>query len=231
MVQTPAPHLAVIFGPYPAEMPPGVQAALRERRVICTWAGVAHALALDLLPEAVCGPPGALPVDTRARLHEAGTRFLPVPMEHAWHGLDVALNYAVTTGAQEIWVVGIADATLMGTVPYLFILARASWGGARLSVFHGSERGDFLRHGEGSAIAEPPGTPVVLVPLTPTVTGVTTQGLTPPLRGATLSLDEPMRVRVLTSPAHVWIDAGRLLVLYPCAGQSAENEHGAGHRG
>ena len=186
----------------------------RERRLICTAHGVPFALEQGCVPEAVVGEVGMLASSLRERLHQSRARVLTPAAPHSEEALELALNYAITTGARDILLLGLVRDTLAESLSHLLLLARAEWGAARLTFVHGDETGYLLRHGEAAAISGHVGDEVLLLALSPSATEITTQGMAPRLRGATLELGRAGHLTMTEPVAHVWLGAGRLLVLH-----------------
>ncbi len=208
----PVPYQAALFGPALPRWLSQDWPQLQVRRVIGVPEVISYLLTNELAPEAVCGPPTACEPAVRARLRALGVRFLSGVSMAPWEALSQGLNYAITTGARDIWILGIGEEGLAQTVAYLSLLARPEWGAARLTVVHGCERGYILRHGEAAHIQGHLGETVMLVPLSPTVTEVTTRGLDPSYQGHTLQFGQPLQVQLVATTAQVWIRAGCLLV-------------------
>ncbi len=194
--------------------PRPLDAYLEGRRLICTAQGTRYALAHDLVPEAVVGLPTLFDEATRERLHRGRVRMLTPADDFPETALEFALNYAITTGARDVLILGLIGESLAQSLSHLLVLARAEWGAARLTFVHGPETGYLLRHGETAVIHGSVGDPVTLLPLSPTATEITTQGLNPVQRGATLELGRVRHLTLMESPARVWLGAGRLLVLH-----------------
>lgn len=209
-----APLRAAVFGPFPPRWLPQDEAMLSACRVVCLPAAAEHVLAHGLFPEAVCGPGTQLRADDRRRLEARGVRFLPARGTEPWELLALGINYAITTGATEIWVLGVVGPHLADTLPHLLVLARPEWGGARLHLVHGPERGYLLRHGEGATMEGQSGDLVTFLPLSPTVSHLTTQGTDPIYREEPLTFGEARGARLTGKVAQAWIAAGRLLVLH-----------------
>ncbi len=210
--KTPAWKCAILVGHPLLSRPPDHFWA--DRRLICTAATVPYALAHDLTPDAVIGPLTALEAHHRQRLHQAQARVLTPPDTTPQTALELALNYAITTGARDILLMGLVGERLADSLGNLLLLARAEWGAARLTFIHGDETGYLLRHGEAAVINGQTNDLVALLPLSPTATEITTQGLAPALRNISLELGRTEHLRLVESPARVWLGAGRLLVIH-----------------
>lgn len=195
---------------------PGLKERVSERRVICADGGARHALALGLVPEVVIGDLDSFPADRRQDLEARGTRFIVLPRDKDQTDLELALNYAITTGARDILLLGLVGGRLDQTLANLLLLTRPEWGAARLTIIDGPDTAYLLRHGETAVIHGQAGDTVSLIPLSATVVEVTTQGLRWPLRGAVLEFGSTLTIsnELVERTARVWIGAGRLLVVH-----------------
>ena len=203
---------AILIGP--PNLPRPLADYLSDRRLICRAALVPSLLEEGYTPEAVIGPLTSLDERRREEIHNARTRILTPADEHVQTALELALNYAITTGARDILLLGLVMDSLAESLGNLLLLARAEWGAARLTFVHGTETGYLLRHGEAAVIESAAGDRVVLLPLSPSATEIVTQGLEPPLRNVNLELGRIAHLVVVEPPARVWLGAGRLLVLH-----------------
>ncbi len=211
---TPIPFQAVLFGPRIPLWTSADWEDLRARRVLSVPAAVPYLLAHHLIPEAICGPPTACTPSVRRQLRAWRVRFLPGSAATPWEALALGLNYAITTGVRDIWLLGIGGNSLADTLAHISLLARPEWGGAHLTIIHGQEKGHLLRHGETAILHGQPGDQVLLVPLSPSVTEVTSQGLAPEHHGQELTFGEPALAHLTAHVGRVWIRAGRLLVAH-----------------
>ncbi len=187
---------------------------LEGRWVLCADGGTLHALALGLHPDVVIGDLDSLPEDVRDRLDAEGTQFLQYPRDKDYTDLELALQSAMGRGAKDILLLGLLGGRLDQTLANVLLLARPEWDAARLWFAHGSERAHLLRGGESLTLHGHPGDIVSLIPLTPTVTGVTTQGLRWPLREATLYFGHTRTIsnELVGEEAAVKVAEGRIVV-------------------
>ncbi len=221
-MQSASGELALVVGPQTPRVSPRNAPLWQGRRVIALAAVVTHVLALGLMPEVVVGRVSALPDEVRQQLQAAKVRVLTPAVEGPTAGLDFALNYAITTGARDVVCLGLVSPSMAETLANLLVLTHSGWGAARLTVIHGDEVGYLLRHGEAALLEGSAADRVTLIPLSPTVAEVTTQGLSPPQRYATLEFGHAVALTVEERPARVWIGAGRLLVVHTPAAAGLE---------
>ncbi len=205
----------VIFTNGECAPPRGLDTYLLGRTVICADGGTRHALELGLMPAVVIGDLDSLPPDARPRLEAAGTQFLTYPRDKDYTDLELALKYAVEQGAKDILLLGLLGGRLDQTLANVLLLARPEWDAARLWFVHGSEQAYLLRGGEALTLHGRSGNIVSIIPLTPTMTGVTTQGLRWPLHNATLYFGHTLTVsnELVGKEGKVIVGEGRGIVV------------------
>jgi len=183
--------------------------------VIAADGGTRHALAMGRAPDVVIGDLDSLDATMRGRLTEE-TRLLAYPRDKDQTDLELALAYAISQGAREIFLFGMLGGRLDQMLANVLLLTQPAWGAARLFLFGEREIAQLLRDGETAVLHGVPGQVVSLLPFYPVVTGVTTEGLAWPLRNADLSLGSTMGVsnEMASETARVWIRHGRLLVVH-----------------
>jgi thiamine pyrophosphokinase len=196
---------------------PAARAAIRpDDLIIAADGGSRHCLALNLSPEFVIGDLDSLEPTEQARLQTGGSRFEQHPRDKDQTDLELAIRFAVSAGAPEILLLGLLGGRLDQTLANLLLLARPDWGQVRLSLVDGPDTAWLLRSGDSLQIAGIPGDLVSLIPLSNSVTGVTTWQLRWPLQAARLPFGSTWGIsnEILTAPAAVQIDAGLLLVIH-----------------
>jgi len=212
----------VIFVNGEINNPEQVKAILRENdRIICADGGTRHALALGLTPHAVVGDLDSLEPGQRRQLEAIGCRMIVYPRRKDETDLELALSYAITTGADEILILGALGDRLDQTLANLLLLARPEWSAAQLVLADGHQKATVVRR--HLAIQGAVGETISLIPLSPIVTGITTQGLEWTLRDDELRFGSTRGIsNVMTAPeAHVWVGAGVLLVIQMRISESA----------
>ena len=194
---------------------PRTLAALRDADlVICADGGADHVLGLGIVPHILIGDLDSTADETRRTLEDAGCQVVVFPREKDAGDTELAVQEAFLRGATRLTLLGAlggprADHALANVL--LLSLPMVQHIDARI-VSEDSEIALVRRRidlrGEAGQI-------VSLLPLTPLVEGVTTDGLLYPLSGATLRQGTTHGLsNVLVEPdARVEVGDGLLLVV------------------
>ena len=207
---------AVIFANGDFRQPSNPLAALRaDDYLIAANGGTHHCMALRLRPNVVIGDMDSISESVRESLSREGTQFMVHPSDKDETDLELALRHAVSKGCEEILLLGILGGRLDQTLANLLVLTRPEWRPARLTAADGPDFATLLREGEEVKIEAQGGDTVSLIPLSPKVGGVTTQGLRWSLQDADMELGSTLGISNETSEevARVRIEEGLLLVV------------------
>ena len=185
-------------------------------RIICADGGTRHARALGLTPDVIVGDLDSLDPALRVEMEAAGVRFEIHPARKDETDLELAIRLAIDEGADEIHLVALLGGRLDQSLANMMLLARPDWSAARLRVVAGAEIAWPVRAGQTARIEGRPGDTLSLIPLTPTVTGVTLAGVEWPLDGASLQFGSTLTIsNVLAAPrAQLQIKDGIVLVIH-----------------
>lgn len=184
--------------------------------MIAADGGTKNCLALGLTPDFIIGDMDSIDPGQRAALETGHTVFQKFPQDKDQTDLELALHFAVGNKADEILLLGLLGGRLDQTLANLLLLSRPEWSKSRLVVVEGLDTAYILHGGENLVIQGEAGDTISLLPLSPQVTGVTTQNLRWPLAearldfGSTLSISNEMTV----STAAIQIATGTLLVVH-----------------
>jgi thiamine pyrophosphokinase len=176
------------------------------------------ALALErwgIVPHLVVGDLDSLGFDQADDLGKRGAKVIPFPAEKDQSDLELAMRYALETGADDIVLVGafggrldhlLANAMLLADPAYRRRGIRAVHGGTQVRAVHANER---------VAIESPVGTTVTLLPVRGDAIGVRTQGLRYALAVETLHFGRSRGLSNVVSSHPAWVstDQGVLLLI------------------
>ena len=192
-----------------------VLAHARGRFIIAADGGTRHALALGLTPHVVIGDLDSLPADLVHDMEAQGVQVIRYPRDKDQTDLELALAHARDLGARDVLLLGLLGGRLDQTLANIFLLALPDWDDMRLWFKDGPDMAYLLRDGDTLRIQGQPGAIVSLLPLTPTVTGVTTQGLRWPLNNATLHFGRTLTVsnELIGEEGEVRVGRGRVVVV------------------
>lgn len=196
--------------------PPGdVLSRLRGRLIIAADGGARHALTLGYTPDVVIGDLDSLTAEEVRDLTARGARILRHPRDKDQTDLELALAHARDLAARDVLLLGLLGGRLDQTLANVFLLALPEWDAMRLWFMDGKEVAHLLRDGDALHVKGNPGDTVSLIPLTPTVTGVTTRGLRWPLHDATLYFGKTLTVsnELVNKEGEVVVGKGRIVVV------------------
>ena len=208
---------AVIFANGNLTRPANPLAELRsEDLIIAADGGAYHCQALGLTPDVLIGDLDSITKEVRENLSRLGTQLILYPRDKDETDLELALRYAVDHNAEEILLLGILGGRLDQTLANLLLLSRPEWQPAQLKVADGSNFALLIRPGSPLTLQAQTGDIVSLIPLTRTVTGVSTEGLRWSLQDATLEFGSTLGISNETTQeiARVEIKTGQLLAVH-----------------
>jgi thiamine pyrophosphokinase len=182
--------------------------------ILAANGGTKHALALGLVPSIVIGDLDSLTSLELGRLNAAETEIHSYPRNKNETDFELALQYSIKAGYQEIVVVAALGDRLDQTLGNLAILTNPQLATLDVRLDNGVEEAFFTRsscqvHGVAGDI-------VSLVPWGRKVTGVTTTGLRWPLQCENLY---PYKTRgisneLLGESASISLESGLLLIVH-----------------
>ena len=208
---------AVIFANGNLTRPANPLAELRsEDLIIAADGGAYHCQALGLTPDVLIGDLDSITKEVRENLSRLGTQLILYPRDKDETDLELALRFAVDHNAEEILLLGILGGRLDQTLANLLLLSRPEWRPARLMVADGPDFALLIRPGSPLTLRAQTGDIVSLIPLTRTVTGVSTEGLRWSLQDATLEFGSTLGISNETTQeiARVEIKTGQLLAVH-----------------
>jgi thiamine pyrophosphokinase len=149
-------------------------------------------------------------------LKSQGTQIIVYPRDKDQIDLELALNYALEQGAQEVLLFGLLGGRLDLSLANLMLLARDNWQNMSLVVSDGPDNA-YIMHGHDSiSLLGNPGDIVSLIPLANHVSNVSTHGLRWPLWKATLAFGNTISIsnEMLEHSAIIEIGSGKLLLVH-----------------
>ena len=176
--------------------------------------GARHLEALGLQPAVVVGDLDSIDPVHLAQLRKQGVGVEQHPAAKNATDLELAIERALRDGATELILLGAVGGRLDQTVANLMTLAQRSRP-VPLAIAEGDQLARVLRGPQSLSMEGPTGGYVSAVAISEEVTGVTYRGLEYPLENATLYLGSTLGVRntLASSPAHISIETGTLLVI------------------
>ena len=181
--------------------------------VIAADGGAAIARQMGLEPQVVIGDMDSIHARLRARLEKRGCQFVSRSPRKDETDTELAVQYALERGAQEIVLVGAIGDRLDHTLANVFLLGLPGLQAVKASIVAGDTQVWLV--GDAIEITGQPGDIVTLLPLGRDAIGVSTNGLEWPLHDDTLHFGPARGVsNVMTSSqARVSLRGGLLLVV------------------
>lgn len=169
-------------------------------------------------PDVLVGDLDSVDAGLVERLAVAGTIVERHAAEKDASDLELALERAVSAGADRIVVIGaLRGDRLDHELANLLCIADGRWLAdvADLRIVRGGTLVRALHGGRTLELEAGPGSLVTLLPIGGDADGVTTRGLTYPLRGERLAFGRSRGLSntVASAPASVWLEDGVLLVI------------------
>lgn len=212
-------HAIVIANGAPSDLPgagelPATDVVPTADVVIAADGGAANARRLGLWPTVVIGDMDSIDAGLRTELENAGTEFVRHPVKKDATDLELALRHAVRAEADRITLVGAFGGRTDQTLANVFLLTADFLAGVRIHLVGAAWEAWVVR--DGVTFAGEVGDVVSLIPLSPRVTRVTTEGLYWPLDGADMVFASTLGIsnQMLADNAGVEIADGILLVVH-----------------
>ena len=145
--------------------------------VIAADGGAAVALKLGLHPRVVVGDLDSLPARVRSRLEKGGCLFVQHPAHKDETDTELAIQYALAHGAEEIVLLGATGGRLDHALANVFLLGLPALATVRARLVASRSEVWLLRGGHELEIHGERGDTVTLLPLGQDAVGITTTGL------------------------------------------------------
>jgi len=206
---------AVIFANGHLSDPDGDHARLRpDDWILAADGGLHNARRLGVNPSVVIGDLDSIDPQDLPALAAAGVTVVRHPQRKDETDLELALQYAVQRGAQEIVVLGALGDRWDQTLANALLLASPHLAATRTWLAEGGQLLTVLRGGQSITLEAPAGTTLSLLPLAGDALGVHTQGLEYALSGETLGFATTRGISntLVGGSATVRLDQGLMLI-------------------
>jgi thiamine pyrophosphokinase len=182
--------------------------------LIAADGGTRHIFSLGLTPSIVIGDLDSLSPEDRRLLDSMSVEIRQFPRNKNETDLELALQYALEAGSQDIVIVGALGGRLDQTLGNLSLLTDPKFSNLDIRMDDGVEEAFFTRTHAGLVGA--PGDLVSLLPWGAPVTGVSTLGLRWPLHAETLFPDRTRGIsnEMLGEQAAIEVASGLLLCIH-----------------
>ena len=182
--------------------------------VIAADGGARHCLRLGIVPNVVIGDFDLLTESEISTLDSAKVKLIRFPIEKDQTDLELALDYALETGANTVTLYGLLGGRWDMTFANLLLLASPKYTGNRFHIIDGETMGTLLYGTETQNLGGQPGDLVSVIPLNGPAKGITYKGLQWPLENANLPFGTPQGVSnfIVSADAQISLESGTLLV-------------------
>ena len=113
--------------------------------IVCADGGTRHALALGLTPSVIIGDLDSILEEEKRKMKEDGVQILQYPRDKNETDLELALNYAIESGAHEIIVIAAQGNRLDQTLGNLALLTNVQLSTLNVKLDDGMEEAFFCR--------------------------------------------------------------------------------------
>ena len=183
--------------------------------VIAVDGGARHCLNRGIVPGVVIGDFDSLTDKQRLELVKENAEFIPFPPDKDETDLELALTYAMKKGATAITLYGVLGGRWDMSFANIFALANPSYSEIRFHIIEDQTEMFLLRGRETLNIEGAPGDTISVIPLSPTINGLTYTGLEWPLDHAAIPFSSPRGVsnKMLNKKAKITLENGIVLVI------------------
>ena len=199
------------------DVAPADRESLEGAELVIAADGGALALeAWGIVPQLVVGDLDSLGRERAAALGARGAKVISFPVAKDQSDLELALRYALESGADDIVLLGILGGERIDhALVNVTLLADPAYRALGVRAIHGDTQLRAVHAGESVALRGPVGSTVTLVPVRGDARGVTTHGLRYPLTDGTLQFGKSLGLSniVAALPARVSVEQGVVLVI------------------
>ncbi len=190
-------------------------ASLDSPRVICADGGALHARALGLTPHTIIGDLDSLTDEEVERFVAAGAEVIQYPPHKDQTDLELALQHCRELDTESLSILGALGGRIDQTLANIQLLALPSLRRLRATIVDGAQAVRLLPPGQ-HLLRGAAGDTISLLPMSPSVSGITTQHLKYPLRNETLALGPARGISnvMLADEAAVSLKSGLLLLVH-----------------
>lgn len=185
------------------------------RTVIAVDGGLRHVMALGLQPDLVIGDMDSADPAMLAHVQSRGAKVQRFPVDKDETDLELALNVAVLSNSDSIYIFGATGDRLDQTLGNIYLLMMPVLRNRDVRLISGRQTAWLAYPGE-TVIQGQPGDTLSLIPLRTEVKGITTHQLKYPLSGESLPFGAARGISnvLLASAARVSFESGVLLMIH-----------------
>jgi len=185
--------------------------------IIAADGGTQHCRSLGLEPSVVIGDLDSTNIEEQQALNENDNiQLIVYPRDKDQTDLELALQYASEIGVTDLFLIGLFGGRIDQTLANILLLTREEWSDIDMVVLNGAETAYMMCESRSLRLSGKVGDIVSLIPLSPIVSVVKTNGLrwqlmdTEMFFGTTLGISNEM----IEDYCQIHIGAGNLLVIH-----------------
>lgn len=189
------------------------QTASLAQLLICADGGARHFKQAGLTPHVLLGDFDSIDAKLLKAFQEEGVELVKYPAGKDYTDMELALNYAVDHGATRVFIMGATGSRIDHSLSNLQLLHQLLDKGIRGILLNENNRVYLIR--DKIKIGRSEGYKLSLLPATPVVEGVTTEGLAWPLFNYTMKMGTGIGIsnEFTEESATIRISSGRLYVI------------------
>lgn len=189
--------------------------------IICVDGAARRVLETEIKPDVLLGDLDSIDQASKTKLQAAGVSVEKHPAEKDQTDTELALDYCVRAGLNEVRLFGAVGSRLDHSLANIFLFIKAKQWGLDLMLYTATGLSRLVN--SNLNITGEPGDIVSLLPLSATVTGVTLTGLKYPLTNAVIQFGSTQGIsnQLTANTACITVERGTLLVIHTPAAYHA----------
>lgn len=189
------------------------QTAALARLLICADGGARHFNQAGIVPDVLVGDLDSIPPDLLRAYEGEGVKLVRFPARKDFTDMELALDYVIEQGATRIFMMGATGSRIDHSLSNLQLLHKLLDKGIRGVILNENNRVYLIK--DRIRVNRIEGYKISLLPATPVVEGVTTEGLAWPLFNFTMRMGTGLGIsnEFTDDTATVRISSGRLYVI------------------
>ncbi|MEI8172481.1 MAG: thiamine diphosphokinase [Deltaproteobacteria bacterium] len=187
-------------------------AELKPVGIICADSGAGHLYPVGLIPDIIIGDMDSLGPELLNHFKEQGSLIITYPEAKNETDTELALDYAIGMGPDDIYVFGACGTRIDHTLANLSLLVPGIKSNVKITLI--DEWCEIFMVSGKHVIEGEAGQTVSLLPFSGTVTGITLEGFEYPIENGVMEIGKPYGVsnRLKSSRGVITIGSGHLLV-------------------
>ncbi|MCT4606398.1 MAG: thiamine diphosphokinase [Marinisporobacter sp.] len=181
--------------------------------IICADGGARHLLKMDIVPHMIVGDLDSIDEETKIYFEKKDIVFCKFPRKKDYTDMELAIEYALKKGANEIIFLGAIGSRMDHTIANITLLKPLEEKGIKGKII--DEHNEIMITGGELEIEGQIGDTVSIIPLSEKVEGITLKGFEYPLKNATVLMGSSIGIsnRLMDKKAKIIIKKGKVLVI------------------